>query len=161
MSSPSHDLLRDHLRDVVEPVCTAHAVDVEALEISSAGRRRRVVVVIDADGGVDLDRCAELSHALSSALDAANVLGESPYTLEVSSPGVARPLQLPRHWRRNIGRLVRVGLHDGDELVARITAADEAGVVLDVDGSARRLPYAGIGTARVQVEFRRLDGAEE
>jgi ribosome maturation factor RimP len=160
MSSPSHDLLRDHLRDIVEPVCAAHGVDLEALEIASAGRRRRVSIVIDTDGGVDLDRCAELSHAVSSALDATDVLGESPYTLEVSSPGVARPLRLPRHWRRNAGRLVRVVLDDGAELVGRIAAADGAGVVLDVDGSERRLPYAAIKTARVQVEFRSLDGAE-
>ena len=160
MSSPSHDLLRDHLRHVALPVCTAHGVDLETVEIASAGRRRRVSVVIDADGGVDLDRCAEVSHALSSALDAADVLGESPYTLEVSSPGVARPLRLPRHWRRNVGRLVRVVLDEGGDLVGRIEAADETGVVLDVDGSARRVPYAAIRTARVQVEFRRLDGAE-
>ena len=161
MSSPSHDLLRDHLRAVAQPVCTAHGVDLEALEIASAGRRRRVSIVIDTDGGVDLDRCAELSHALSSALDTADVLGEAPYTLEVSSPGVARPLRLPRHWRRNIGRLVRVVLDDGGDLVARIKAADDAGVDLDVDGSVRRLPYTGIRTAQVQVEFRRVDGAEE
>ena len=161
MSSPSRDLLRDQLRDVVEPVCAAHGFDLEALEVAPAGRRRRVSVVIDADGGVDLDRCAELSQAISGALDAANVLGESPYTLEVSSPGVSRPLRLPRHWRRNTGRLVRVTLADGGDLVARIETADDAGVVLDADGSARRLPYDAIGTARVQVEFRRLNGAEE
>jgi ribosome maturation factor RimP len=161
MSSPSRDLLRDQLRDVVEPVCTARGVDLEALEVAPAGRRRRVSVVIDADGGVDLDRCAELSRAVSAALDAANVLGEDPYTLEVGSPGVSRPLRLPRHWRRNTGRLVRVTLADGGDVVARIDAADDAGVVLDVGGSARRLPYDAISTARVQVEFRRLDGAEE
>jgi len=161
MSSPSHGLLRDQLHDLVEPVCTAHGVDLEALELAPAGRRRRVSVMVDADGGVDLDRCAELSQALSSTLDAADVLGESPYTLEVSSRGVSRPLQLPRHWRRNVGRLVQVVLDDGNELVGRIESADEAGTVLDVDGSTRHLPYEGIGTARVQVEFRRLDEAEE
>jgi ribosome maturation factor RimP len=161
MSSPSRDLLHDHLRDLVEPVCTANGLDLEALEIAPAGRRRRVSIVVDADGGVDLERCAELSHAVSSALDAAAVLGDAPYTLEVSSRGVSRPLRLPRHWRRNVGRLVRVVLDDGGDLVGRVEAADETSVVLAVDNSARRLPYDAIGTARVQVEFRRHDGAEE
>jgi ribosome maturation factor RimP len=161
MSSPSRDLLRDQLRNVVEPVCAAHGFDLEALEVAPAGRRRKVNVVIDADDGVDLDRCAELSRSISAALDATNVLGDDPYTLEVSSPGVSRPLRFPRHWRRNTGRLARVVLAEGGELVARIETADESGVVLDVDGSARRLPYDAISTARVQVEFRRLDGAEE
>jgi ribosome maturation factor RimP len=161
MSSPSRDLLREHLHDLVEPVCTAHGLDLEAVEIAPAGRRRRVSVVVDADGGVDLDRCAELSRAVSSALDAANVLGDAPYTLEVSSPGISRPLRLPRHWRRNVGRLVHVALADGGDLVGRIEAADDAGVVLDVGGSARRVSYDAIGTARVQVEFRRPGEAEE
>lgn len=161
MKSPSRDLLRDRLRDVVEPVCTAHGFDLEALQVAPAGRRRKVSIVIDADDGVDLDRCAELSHDISAALDATNVLGDGPYTLEVSSPGVSRPLRLPRHWRRNTGRLARVVLAEGGDLVARIKAADEFGVVLDVDGSARRLPYDAISTARVQVEFRRPNGAEE
>ena len=85
----------------------------------------------------------------------------APYTLEVSSPGVARPLRLPRHWRRNIGRLVRVVLEDGNDVLGRIQIADETGAVLEVDGSSRRLPYDAIRTARVQVEFRRFDGGEE
>jgi ribosome maturation factor RimP len=161
MSNPSRDLVGEHLRDVVEPVCTEQGYDLEALEVTAAGRRRRVSVVVDADGGVDLDQCAELSHALAAAMDAGDVLGDSPYTLEVSSPGVARPLRLPRHWRRNIGRLVRVVLEDGNDVLGRIQIADETGAVLEVDGSSRRLPYDAIRTARVQVEFRRFDGGEE
>ena len=101
------------------------------------------------------------SHALSSALDAEDLLGDAPYTLEVSSPGVARPLRLPRHWRRNIGRLVRVTLQDGGDVLGRIQGTDETGAELEVGGSSRRLPYDAIATARVQVEFRRLDGEEE
>ncbi|HET6728554.1 MAG TPA: ribosome maturation factor RimP [Jiangellaceae bacterium] len=156
MGSPSRDLLRE----IVEPLAAAHGVDLEDVEITPAGRRRRVSVVVDADGGVDLDRCAEVSRAVSAALDESEVMGETPYTLEVSSPGVSRPLTMPRHWRRNVGRLVRLGLRDGGDLVGRIDTADDTGVVLDVDGSARRLAYAAIGAARVQVEFRRTDEVE-
>jgi ribosome maturation factor RimP len=156
MGSPGRDLLRE----IVEPLAAAHGVDLEDVEITPAGRRRRVSVVVDADGGVDLDRCAEVSRAVSAALDESEVMGEVPYTLEVSSPGVSRPLTMPRHWRRNVGRLVRLGLRDSGDLVGRIHAADDTGVVLDVDGSARRLAYDAIGAARVQVEFRRTDEVE-
>jgi ribosome maturation factor RimP len=156
MGSPSRDLLRE----IVEPLAATHGVDLEDVDITPAGRRRRVSVVVDADGGVDLDRCAEVSRAVSAALDESEVMGEIPYTLEVSSPGVSRPLTMPRHWRRNAGRLVRLGLRDGRDVVGRIHAADDTGVVLDVDGSARRLAYDAIGAARVQVEFRRTDEVE-
>src|SRR5918995_2548815 len=111
---------RDLLREVVEPVCIAAGFDLEGLDVSPTGRRRRVTVVVDADGGVDLDRCAALSHELSVALDASDVMGEAPYTLEVSSRGVSKPLTRPRHWRRSTGRVVRVVLVDGDEVVGRV-----------------------------------------
>ncbi|HZY28959.1 MAG TPA: ribosome maturation factor RimP [Jiangellaceae bacterium] len=156
MGFPSRDLLRE----IVEPLAAAHGVDLEDVEVTPAGRRRRVSVVVDADGGVDLDRCAEVSRAVSAALDESDVMGETPYTLEVSSPGVSRPLTMPRHWRRNVGRLVRLGLRDSGDLVGRIETADDTGVVLEIDGTARRLAYDAIGAARIQVEFRRTDEVE-
>jgi ribosome maturation factor RimP len=151
MTTASPDLLRS----ACEPLCSAAGLDLEALEVSQAGRRRRVLLVVDRDGGVDLDECAELSRAVSDAFDAEDLMGESSYTLEVSSPGVSRPLTLPRHWRRNTGRLVRVVLAAGGEVTGRVVDADDQGAHLDVGGSWRRLPYAEVGRARVQVEFRR------
>jgi ribosome maturation factor RimP len=145
------------LRGVIEPLVAADGLDLEALEVSLVGRRRRVKVVVDSDDGVDLDRCAELSHDISAALDASDdVLGSGSYTLEVSSPGVTRPLTLPRHWRRNVGRLVRLVLPNG-ELTGRITSADESSAVLTVDGADRVVPYADVVKAKIQVEFRRQD----
>jgi ribosome maturation factor RimP len=144
------------LWEPIEDAVTAEGFDLEALDVSRVGRRGRVKVVVDSDDGVDLDQCAELSHKLSKVLDEHDTLvGDAPYTLEVSSPGVTRPLTLPRHWRRNIGRLVRVVLSDGAVLTGRITTADEQEAVLDVAGSARTVPYDRIGKAKVQVEFRR------
>jgi ribosome maturation factor RimP len=113
-------------------------------------------VVVDSDDGVDLDQCAELSHKVSAILDANDdLMGDAPYTLEVSSPGVTRPLTLPRHWRRNVGRLVRVVLSDGGVVTGRVTAADEREAVLDVAGKSREVQYDKVGKAKVQVEFRR------
>ena len=104
---------RAQLRAVVEPVVGAAGYDLEDLTVSRAGRRYVVRVVVDGDGGLDLDAVADVSRAVSAALDAAEETGgeivAGEYQLEVSSPGVDRPLTLPRHWRRNIGRLVKVG----------------------------------------------------
>lgn len=152
---------RDLLREVLEPVCVAAGMDLEDLRVIPAGRRRSVVVAVDADGGVDLDRCAALSHDLSAALDSSEVMGETPYTLEVGSPGVSRPLTLPRHWRRSTGRLVRLVTVDGREIVGRVGTADDRAAVLDVDGTEHRVAYADIGKARVQVEFGRTGEGEE
>jgi ribosome maturation factor RimP len=147
---------RSALWDLVEDAVTAEGFDLESLDVTRVGRRGRVKVVVDSDDGVDLDQCADLSHKVSAILDANDdLMGDGPYTLEVSSPGVTRPLTLPRHWRRNIGRLVRVVLSDGGVVTGRVTAADEREAVLDVAGKSREVQYDEVGKAKVQVEFRR------
>jgi ribosome maturation factor RimP len=144
---------------VIEPVVAAAGFDLEDVSLSRAGRRHVVRVLVDADGGINLDGIAVVSRAISTALDAAEDSGAEilagEYQLEVSSPGVDRPLTLPRHWRRNVGRLVAVTVA-GKSLTGRLTAADEDGIVLD----ERRLTFAELGPGRVQIEFKRLDEAE-
>lgn len=152
---PDETALAARVRAVAAPVAAEQGVDVEDVSVSRAGRRRRVVVLVDRDGGVTLDQCAEVSERLAAALDGSDVLGEEPYVLEVGSPGVERPLREPRHWRRNTGRLVRVVRTDSAVLTGRVLGADDDGADLDVDGSPRRLSYPDVGTARVQVEMSR------
>src|SRR6059058_4887589 len=103
---------RQRVRDVLEPVVAGAGYDLEDVTVTAAGRRSVVRVVVDRDGGVDLDAVADISRVLSEALDADDVMGEAPYVLEVSSPGVDRPLTQPRHWRRAAGRLVTVTVAD-------------------------------------------------
>ena len=93
-------------------------------------------------------------------LDASTMMGETPYTLEVSSPGVDRPLTEPRHWRRAAGRLVRVKATGAGTVQGRVLAADADGVTLDVDGAEHRYGYGDLGAGAVQVEFGRLPEAE-
>jgi ribosome maturation factor RimP len=90
-------------------------------------------------------------------------MGEQPYTLEVSSPGVDRPLTQPRHWRRAIGRLVIAQLNGNgaDVTEGRIVGADESGVTLEHSGEAQAFSYADLGPGRVQVEFGHFDEVEE
>lgn len=153
----------DALRDVVRDPLASAGLDVEDVEISTAGRRRVVRVLVDRDGGVTLDEIATASSLVAAALDDSDVLGERPYTLEVTSPGIDRPLTAPRHWRRNAGRLVAVTLRDGSALTGRVVSASEEGAVLEPAGPAGRetptepveLAYADVATARVEVEFSR------
>ncbi|GIE93583.1 ribosome maturation factor RimP [Paractinoplanes rishiriensis] len=160
-AAPRIDLVaaKARVRQVIEPVLTAAGYDLEDLVISRAGRRHLVRVLVDTDGGINLDDVAVVSREISAALDEAEERGgevlAGEYQLEVGSPGVDRPLTLPRHWRRNRGRLVAV-----NGLTGRVVDTDDAGIVLDVDGVPRSLTFAELGPGRVQIEFKRLDEAD-
>ncbi|GIF10399.1 ribosome maturation factor RimP [Actinoplanes teichomyceticus] len=160
-SPPRIDLTaaRARLREVVEPVITRAGYDLEDLTLSRAGRRFVVRVLIDADGGISLDDVAVVSREISEALDAADEQGgevlSGEYQLEVGSPGVDRPLTEPRHWRRNIGRLVAV-----NGLTGRVLRTGDSGVTLEVDGAEREVAWADLGAGKVQIEFKRLDEAD-
>jgi ribosome maturation factor RimP len=148
------------LAGLIEPVVTAAGMDLESVRMTVAGRRRLLRVVVDSDRGVSLDDAALLSHEVSAALDATNALGDVPYTLEVSSPGVDRPLTDRRHWRRAVGRLVKVKAGAQGSVQGRVLTADGDGVTLDVNGAQRRFAYGDLGAGAVQVEFGRLPDAE-
>jgi len=145
--------IEGRIADVIGPVIAAAGMDLESVRVSAAGRRRLLRVVVDSDRGVSLDDAAAVSRKLSAALDAAPVMGDFPYTLEVSSPGVDRPLTDPRHWRRAVGRLVQVTAADAGPISGRVLAADADGVTLDVAGDHRRFGYAALGAGAIQVEF--------
>jgi ribosome maturation factor RimP len=150
---PVGSLDEGKVADVIEPVVTAAGMDLEAVRVTAAGRRRLLRVVVDSDHGVSLDDAAAISRQLSAALDAVAVMGDFPYTLEVSSPGVDRPLTDPRHWRRAAGRLVQVTVTDSGVVTGRIVSADPDGVTLEVDGARRRFGYGALGAGAIQVEF--------
>ena len=158
----------------LEPPVAAAGYDLEELVVRPAGQRSVVRVVVDRDQGVSLDDVAEVSRVLSEVLDAQDeALGRSPYVLEVTSPGVDRPLTAPRHWRRNVGRLVTVEVgaeRAREQVTARLLRVEDDGVVLAVEkggakkGQVRRavgeraVTWSELGEARVQVEFSRPAG---
>ena len=151
------------LENFLRPIVEQFGCDLEAAEVTSAGgRRRQLRVLVDRDGGISMDDITEVSRAISKALDADDrIMGNGAYYLEVSSPGVDRPLTLPRHWRRNVSRLVAVTLTAGEKVTGRIKSASEEAAELDVDGKARTVPYADVAKAKVQIEFNRAAGTEE
>ena len=147
------------IADLLTPILSTLGLDLEAVDLIPAGKRKLLRIVVDGDGkngrGPNLDDIAEATKAISAALDEADVTGTSPYTLEVSSRGIGRALELPRHWRRNVDRLVAVTTTSGDRLTGRIVSSTEDAVVVDVDGTRRELLYAEVGKAQVQVELNR------
>lgn len=151
------------LTAVITSIVQAAGYDLEDVVVTPAGRRSLVRVVVDADGGITLDQVAELSRALSEALDESEggAMGAAPYVLEVSSPGVDRPLTQPRHWRRAAGRLVTLTQAEEGTVRGRVARSDDSGVVLDVNGEHRELPFERIASARVEVEFNRRSVSEE
>ncbi|MFI0423802.1 ribosome maturation factor RimP [Spongiactinospora sp. 9N601] len=155
------DASRDRLVKFLDPVVSGEGLDLEDVTVTPAGKRRVLRVIVDRDGGVSLDDVADVSRAISQALDAGDTMGAAPYVLEVTSPGVDRPLTEPRHWRRAAGRLVAVELREGGTVEGRVRAADDSGVDLDVPGGPRRLDYQDLTRGRVQVEFRRPGDADD
>jgi ribosome maturation factor RimP len=137
----------------LEPLIAGLGFDLEELRVSRVGRRTLVKVVVDADGGLELDDVADVSRAVDAHLDADDPFS-GPFVLEVSSPGVDRPLTEPRHWRRNAGRLVEV-TRDDVPMTARIVSTDESGVTFDASGTPVSAGYAQLGPGRVQIEFNR------
>ncbi|MEW2635350.1 ribosome maturation factor RimP [Streptomyces sp. NPDC048389] len=157
----------ERLRGLLEPLVSAAELDLEEIEVSRAGRRRMLRIIVDSDDGVELDACAELSRAISEKLDETDAMGEGEYVLEVSSPGADRPLTEHRHYVRATGRLVKLQLHESGELVARILGVDDEGLDLEVPGvkgrkpTTRRVAFDEIAKARVEIEFNRKDTKEE
>ncbi|TFV63423.1 UNVERIFIED_ORG: ribosome maturation factor RimP [Bacillus sp. AZ43] len=160
----------------IQPVVGAAGYDLEELTVTPAGRRSVVRVVVDRDEGVTLDDIAEVSRAVSDVLDQNDDgMGRTPYVLEVTSPGVDRPLTEQRHWRRNTGRLVSVVAGPAgrtEQLTGRVTAVDDAGVTIAVEApgkpgaktrppTPRTVPWAELGAGRVQVEFGRAAADED
>ncbi|WP_034511280.1 ribosome maturation factor RimP [Blastococcus sp. URHD0036] len=170
------DPATERLSGWIRPVVDAAGYDLEELVVTPAGRRSVVRVVVDSDEGVSLDGIAEVSRAVSAALDDNDGdLGRTPYVLEVTSPGVDRPLTEQRHWRRNTGRLVTVAVGPAgaaEQVTARVQEVGAEGVTLAVEapgkpGAKKRPPtlrqvlWAELGTGRVQVEFGRPGAAPD
>lgn len=153
----STDQTRDRLAGVLTDPLAAVGLDVEAVELTVAGKRRLLRVAIDKDDGVTMDDIADATREISRVLDESDVMGERAYTLEVTSPGTDRPLTLPRHWRRNEGRLVKVTPADGASFTGRILGSDDERASVDVDGQKQEIAYVDVAKARIEIEFNRKE----
>lgn len=152
--------LASRLEPIVADAVAEAGFDLDGLDVQQAGRRKLVKVVVDGEHGVGLDDVAEISRAVSTALDANEHLIAGAYTLEVTSPGVDRPLTKPRHWRRARYRQVRITPVEGAEFVARAGDVAKHSVCVLVSGELRDVAYADVAKAVIEVEFRQPPAGE-
>lgn len=149
---------------LIEPILTAHDLELDRLDITPIGKRSVLRITVDGDGpdgrGPLLDDIAKASSAISEALDASPAVGSAPFTLEVSTRGVSKPLTEPKHFRRNAGRLVKLW-HGEKQTTGRIVSAGEADVTVDFDGRQETLRLDDIDKAVVQIEMNRSFEDEE
>jgi len=143
---------REHILQLIEPVVASFGLDLEDVEIKQAGKHSIVQIFVDKDGGIDLDQVAQVSSKISETLDEKEAMGERAYTLDVGSPGIDRPLVLERHWRRNIGRLVKINSGSNSD-IGRIISINDDQVVVDVKGKERVFSLDKIDNAFIQIEF--------
>ncbi|MET8847359.1 ribosome maturation factor RimP [Amycolatopsis sp. NPDC004625] len=146
--------LASRLQPIVAEAVTAAGFDLDSFEVQQAGRRQLVKVVVDADDGVGLDEVAEVSRKVSAALDENDHVLASAYTLEVTSPGLDRPLTQARHWRRARFRLVKITPADGAAFVGRVGHAGEHAARVLEGGKIRDVRYADVAKAVVEIEFK-------
>ena len=150
--------LASNITELLNPAVTRAGFILEEVKVTPIGKRRLVSVVVDCENrNPSLDEVTVVSKEVSSILDSYSQLGETPFTLEVTTPGIDRPLMELRHWRKNVGRLVKITPSDGEKYVARIMAVNPRDVHLEMKGKELIVPFADISRAHIEVEFNRKD----
>ena len=151
------------IEQALTPVVIEAGFFLEEVTLTSAGNRRLVTCVVDGEKSLNMDDVTSISREISNLLEEAPFMGETAFTLEVTSPGVDRPLTLPRHWRKNATRLVRVTLTNGEVITGRITTSDENVVTLVIEAKVLQevsVAFVDVKKAIVEIEFNRKgDGA--
>ena len=154
--------LTDSIAELIEPAVIAQGFYLEEVQLVSPGKHRIVTCIVDGEISLNLDQVTSVSRAISELLDEAPIMGDTPFTLEVTSPGVDRPLTKPRHFAKNVDRLLKIIKTDGEVVTGRITSNTESEVVLSVVSKKETTEVAvaisDIKRAVVEIEFNRKDG---
>jgi len=154
--------ITDQISQLVTPAVEAQGFFLEEVQLVSPGKHRIVTCIVDGETSLNMDQVTSVSRAISELLDEAPFMGETPFTLEVTSPGVDRPLTKPRHFAKNHDRLLKVVKLDGDVVTGRIAANSETEVTLTVTDKKEVkdviVAFSDIKRATVEIEFNRKDG---
>lgn len=143
---------KEDIAAVITPVLAIQGFYLEDINITSAGSRSMLTVIVDGDTHLSLDQVTSASKAISEIIENIQSLGQSPFTLEVTSPGLDRPLTKPRHWRKNLDRLIKVISLDGQVVTGRIKDVNETGVMVD----ELFIPFTSIKRATLEIEFKQV-----
>ncbi|MEI6843741.1 MAG: ribosome maturation factor RimP [Actinomycetes bacterium] len=152
--------ITEQVTQAIAPAIVAAGFYLEDVQVLSPGRRRTITCIVDGESSLNLDEVTAASKIIAEILDTATFLDETPFTLEVTSPGVDRPLTHPRHWRKNLTRLVRITLNNGEVVEGRIQNSDEVSVSLVTSGKVQKevsIDFSDIKRALVEIEFNRKD----
>jgi ribosome maturation factor RimP len=157
--------LKDQISELITPALQKAGYFLEDVNLVNPGQHRIVTVIVDGETGLNLDQVTVASKLVSELLDEASFMGETPFTLEVTSPGIDRPLTLPRHFAKNVDRLLKVTKNDGVVIIGRIQSNTENDVILEVTEKKEVkevvIALAEIKRALVEIEFNRKDGEKE
>jgi ribosome maturation factor RimP len=154
--------LKDQISQHITPALHQAGFFLEDINIVSPGNHRIVTVIVDGENSLNLDQVTVASKLISELLDEATFMGDTAFTLEVTSPGIDRPLTLPRHFAKNIDRLLKVTQTDGNVVTGRILSNTDLDVTLTVQEKKETkevtIALTDIKRAQVEVEFNRKDG---
>ncbi len=157
--------LTQAITELISPAVSEAGFFLEEVQIASPGSHRIVTCVVDGQTPLNLDQVTVASRLISGLLDTAEFMGETAFTLEVTSPGVDRPLTQPRHWTKNLTRLIKVTLGDGTITIGRLTEFNETKAILveNIKGriKERSIAFADIKRAVVEIEFNRKESGDE
>jgi len=148
--------LLEEIAVAITPAIEAAGCYLEEVTLTPAGKRKIMTVIVDGDTNLSLDQVTAISKEVSAIVEVLPALGDTPFTLEVTSPGVDRPLTHPRHWRKNHGRLINVTLEDGKVVKGRIGDSTE----IDVEIDSLKIAYAAMKRALIEIEFKSLKSSE-
>ena len=153
--------IKDQIAELIAPALQQAGYFLEDINIVSPGNHRIVTVIVDGESALNLDQVTVASKLVSELMDEASFMGDTPFTLEVTSPGIDRPLTLPRHYAKNLTRLLKVTKTDGVVVTGRITSNSESDVTLSVVEKKETkevvIALADIKRAVVEIEFNRKD----
>jgi len=153
--------LKDQISELVTPAVSDQGFYLEDVHVATPGSHRIVTCIVDGDASLNLDQVTTISRVISELLDEASFMGETPFTLEVTSPGVDRPLTQPRHFAKNIDRLLKIVKLDGSEVTGRILSNTDHDVTLSVtvkkETIEQTVSLSEIKRAVVEIEFNRKD----
>ena len=144
---------KEQVAVVITPAIESLGFYVEDISITSAGRRSMLTVIVDGDTHLSLDQVTVATKAISEIVENLPTLGNNPFTLEVTSPGLDRPLTKPRHWRKNKDRLIKIVLNDGKEITGRIKDSTDDQVIVD----EQKVAFVDIKRATLEIEFKQVN----
>ena len=139
------------IAQVISPIIESNGNYLEEVKVANLGKKKLITVIIDSDTHLNLDQVTVVTRSISDAIENLASLGTTPFTLEVTSPGIDRPLTLSRHWRKNIGKLAKIDLGEGKSIESRISSVTEDSVILE----SGEVKFAQIKKATLVIEFKK------